>query len=405
MNMTTLRTIRDIKDLRGKRVLLRVDANVPMENGKVLDDERLWAILPTLSYLSARGAVTVIISHLGRPNGRRDKKLSLAPVAKRLAQVSGKVITFLSAPLASKEIPVAINAAVPGQIFMLENLRYDRGEESNSGSLGKLLASFAAVYVNDGFGVSHRAHASVLAVTKFLPSYAGFLMERELEVLTHVRTAPEKPSVAMIGGAKIDTKIGLIAALAKEFTTVLVGGELAVAMLKVKGFGIGASKVTPAEEKAAAKILKLKNILTPADVVVGPSDRRPGRPHVVPVATAAPFAICMRGETVYDIGPRTILAWAMIFKKAKTIVWNGPVGLFEDDRYSHGTMALARVIASRSKGRALGVVGGGETVEAIKRSGMSQYVDHISTGGGAMLEYLEGKVLPGVKPLYGKLKK
>jgi 3-phosphoglycerate kinase len=399
-----LRTIRDIKDLRGKRVLLRVDANVPVVNGEIADDERLWAILPTLSYLSARGAVVVIIAHLGRPEGRRQQKFSLTPVAKRLAQISGKIITFLPYPFASKEIPAAISAAIPGQIFMLENLRFDRGEESNSGSFAKLLASFADIYVNDGFGVSHRAHASVSAVTRFLPSYAGFLMERELVMLGHVRGKPEKPSIAMIGGAKINTKIGLIGALAKEFSIVLIGGGLANATLAARGFGVGDSGVDAEEEKAAKKVLRHKNVQTPVDVVVGPAGRRPGRPRVVPVATAKPFAICLRNESIYDIGPRTILAWAGLFKKAKTIVWNGPVGLFEDPRYSHGTMALAKMVAARSKGRALGVVGGGETVEAVKQSGMSQYIDHISTGGGAMLEYLEGKILPGVKPLYGKLK-
>ncbi len=398
-----LRTIREIKDLRGKRVLLRVDANVPFVKGEVADAERLWAILPTLSYLSARGAITVIISHLGRPTGR-EKNFSLAPIAKRLAQISGKIITFLPQSFSDKEIPTALSSAVSGQIFMLENLRFDRGEESNSGSFAKLLASFADVYVNDGFAVSHRAHASVSAITRYLPSYAGLLMERELAVLGHIAGKPEKPSIAMIGGAKINTKIGLISKLAKEFSIVFVGGGLANALLTARGFGVGESGVDADEEKAAKKILRFKNVQTPVDVVVGPASGRPGRARVVPVATKDPFAICLKNEAVYDIGPRTILAWAMLFKKAKTIVWNGPVGMFEDSRYSHGTMALAKIIAARSKGRAMGVVGGGETVEAVKQSGMSQYVDHISTGGGAMLEYLEGKILPGVKPLYGKLK-
>lgn len=400
-----LRTLRDIKDLRGKKVLLRVDANVPMARGKVMDEERLWAVLPTLKFLSARGAITIVVAHLGRPEGKRKTELSLAPVAKRLAEILGQVIVFLPEPFSSEEIPRRLDAAVAGQIFMLENLRFDRGEESNGGSFAKRLASFADVYVNDGFGVSHRAHASVSAITRYLPSYAGFLMERELEVLSHIREKPEAPSVAIVGGAKIGTKIGLISALAKKYTSVLIGGGLNNAVLCAKGFGVGASAVAKAEEDAAKKLLRLKNLIVPTDVVVGPKPGGRGAVRAVPVATDEPFAVCLGSEGVYDIGPRTILAWATLLKKAKTIVWNGPLGFFEEPRYSHGTMALAKIVAARSKGRAFGVIGGGETVEAMKKTGMSEYVDHISTGGGAMLEYLEGKVLPGVKPLYGKMKK
>jgi len=401
--MKNLRTIRNIKGLRDKRVLLRIDANVPVHDGKVLDDFRLWSVRPTIEYLTGRGAVVVILAHLGRPSGRTPK-LTLKPIAKRLSQILGRVVTFvpeLGGPLAER----ALASAVPGQVFMLENLRFDRGEESNGGSFAKKLAALGAVYVNDGFAVSHRAHASVAAITRFLPSYAGLLMERELKILDHARTKPKSPSVAMIGGAKIGTKIGLIKKLAATYDKVLVGGGLIDPILVARKFEIGGSLLDKVPAATIAPILKLKNLILPVDVLVG-NPAHPAAPiHAVPIATDVPFVICKKPECIVDIGPRTMLAWAALIKRAKTIVWNGPVGIFEVPRFSHGTMALAQLVASRSKGRTLGIVGGGETVEAMYKTGMAKWVDHISTGGGAMLEYLEGKVLPGVKPLYGKLKK
>ena len=401
--MKNLRTIRNIKGLRDKRVLLRIDANVPVHDGKVLDDFRLWSVRPTIEYLTGRGAVVVILAHLGRPSGRTPK-LTLKPIAKRLSQILGRVVTFvpeLGGPLAER----ALASAVPGQVFMLENLRFDRGEESNGGSFAKKLAALGAVYVNDGFAVSHRAHASVAAITRFLPSYAGLLMERELKILDHARTKPKSPSVAMIGGAKIGTKIGLIKKLAATYDKVLVGGGLIDPILVARKFEIGGSLLDKVPAATIAPILKLKNLVLPVDVLVG-NPAHPAAPiHAVPIATDVPFVICKKPECIVDIGPRTMLAWAALIKRAKTIVWNGPVGIFEVPRFSHGTMALAQLVASRSKGRTLGIVGGGETVEAMYKTGMAKWVDHISTGGGAMLEYLEGKVLPGVKPLYGKLKK
>jgi phosphoglycerate kinase len=401
--MKNLRTIRNIRGLRDKRVLLRIDANVPVADDKVLDDFRLWSVRPTIEYLTGRGAVVVILAHLGRPHGRAPK-LTLRPVAKRLSQILGRVVTFVPASSGSLA-ERALASAVPGQVFILENLRFDRGEESNSGSFAKKLAALGAVYVNDGFAVSHRAHASVSAITRFLPSYAGLLLERELKVLDHVRTRPAHPSVAMIGGAKIGTKIGLIKKLAKIYDKVLVGGGLVNPILVAKKFAVGASlfeKVSPA---TLAPILKLKNLVLPVDVLIGDPAKPASAIRVIPIAMDTPFVICREPNAIVDIGPRTILAWSMVIKRARTIVWNGPVGIFEVPRFSHGTMALAQLVASRAKGRALGVIGGGETVEAMYKTGIANYVDHISTGGGAMLEYLEGKTLPGIKPLYGKLKK
>jgi 3-phosphoglycerate kinase len=340
---------------------------------------------------------------LGRPSGRTPA-LTLKPIAKRLSQILGRVVTFvpeLGGPLVAR----ALASAVPGQVFMLENLRFDRGEESNGGSFAKKLAALGEVYVNDGFAVSHRADASVSAITRFLPSYAGLLMERELKVLGHARTKPKSPSVAMIGGAKIGTKIGLIKKLAATYDKVLVGGGLVDPILVARGFEIGGSLLDKVPAATIAPILKLKNLVLPVDVLVG-NPAHPAAPiHAVPIATDVPFVICKKPACIVDIGPRTMLAWAALIKRAKTIVWNGPVGIFEVPRFSHGTMALAQLVASRSKGRTLGIVGGGETVEAMYKTGMAKWVDHISTGGGAMLEYLEGKVLPGVKPLYGKLRK
>ena len=401
--MKNLRTIRNIRGLRDKRVLLRIDANVPLRNGEVADDFRLWSVRPTIEYLTGRGAVVVILAHLGRPFGRTPK-LTLRPIAKRLSQILGHVVTFVPA-LGGAAVERALASAVPGQVFMLENLRFDRGEESNSGSFAKKLAALGAVYVNDAFADSHRAHASVSAITRFLPSYAGLLMERELKVLDHVRTHPSHPSVAMLGGAKISTKIGLIKKLAAKYDKVLLGGGLINPILAAKKFEIGSSLLEKVSPATLAPILKLKNFVLPVDVLTGDPAHPAAAVHVIPIATDTPFVICRAPDAIVDIGPRTMLAWASIIKRAKTIVWNGPVGIFEVPRFAHGTMALAQLVAGRSKGKALGVVGGGETVEAMYKTGMAKWVDHISTGGGAMLEYLEGKVLPGVKPLYGKLKK
>ncbi len=399
-----LRTIRDIKGLRDKKVLLRIDANVPVKDGKVLDEFRLWAVRPTIEYLTGRGAVVVIIAHLGRPDGKRNEKYTLKPIAKRLSQILGRVVTFVP-ELGGPHAKRLVEAAVPGQVFMLENLRFDRGEESNGGSFAKKLSQFGEVYVNDGFAVSHRAHASVSAITRFLPSYAGLLMERELKILGGLLAKPKRPSVAIIGGAKIGTKIGLIKKLAAAYDKVLVGGGLINPILVAKRFEIGNSLLDKVDQATLAPILKLKNLVMPVDVLVGNADKPAAPIRSVPIATGTPFVICRKPEGIVDIGPRTMLAWGLLVKRAKTVVWNGPMGIFEVPRFAHGTMALAQAIASRAKGRALGVVGGGETVEAMYKTGMAKWVDHISTGGGAMLEFLEGKVLPGVKPLYGRMKK
>jgi phosphoglycerate kinase len=396
-----LRTVRDIKKLRDKRVLVRIDANVPIADGEPSDDFRLRAALPTIEYLSGRGAVVIIAAHLGRPKGR-DPKLTLLPIARRLAKMTSKLVSFIPDIDKAED---ALESAVPGQIFMLENLRFDRGEESNGGSFAKKLARLADAFVNDGFSVSHRAHASVVAVTRYLPAYAGFLMERELKILGHVMQKPARPAVAMMGGAKIDTKAGLIKELAKRFDYVLLGGGLVNPILAAKGFGLGASLSSPSAEKIAKPLLKLKNIVIPSDVLVG-QDKKPSAPaRLVPIDEDLPIVICRKPQGIVDIGPRTMLAWSGIVKKAKTIVWNGPLGIYETPRFSHGTVALARLVASRGKGRTLAVVGGGETIAALDRTGMAKWVDHVSTGGGAMLEFLEGKTLPGVKPLYGKAAK
>jgi phosphoglycerate kinase len=399
-----LRTITDLKHLRGARVLVRIDANVPMHAGAVRDDARLIAALPTIEYLTGRGAIVILLAHLGRPNGRTVKELSLAPVARRLSQLSGRMVGVVP-DVGGEASERAIAAAVPGQVLMLENLRFDKGEESNSGSFAKRLALLGSAYVNDAFGDAHRAHASVVAITRYHTPYAGLLMERELRVLTHVRTAPRSPSVLMLGGAKISGKIGVIRALGKSYDAVLLGGGLVNAVLAAQGFGIGSSYNERGTRALALQVLKMKNLVLPADVLVGNVQKPSASVRVVPIATDAPFSICKGSETLVDIGPRTILRYAQLLKRARTIVWNGPMGIFETPRFAHGTIALARVIAARSRGRALGVVGGGETVEAIDRTKMAGYIDHVSTGGGAMLEFLEGRVLPGVKPLYAAMRR
>jgi len=404
-----LRTIKEIKDLKGKRVLLRVNFNVPLLNGKVADDSRIKAALPTIEYLLARGAKIILVSHLGRPKGV-DKKYSLAPVAKRLEKLLGRKIKLVE----RKE--------VGGNIVMLENVRFNLGEEKNDSKFAKELAGLADIYVNDAFPDSHRAHASIVGVTKYLPSYAGLRLEQEVSVLSALLKKPKKPFVALIGGAKIFDKIGAIKNLSEKAGKILLGGALANNFLKAMGYEVGASLVEVEGVKLAKSLLKNKKIILPLDVVVGMKDGK--KAMVVDIARLSSrevqiikqsssllhkilrFArgsnlnvICKKPLAILDIGPKTILEYAKQLKKAKTLIWNGPMGLYEVKQFSHGTMALGRLFASRSKGLAYGVAGGGETIDALDKTGLAEYVDWISMGGGAMLEFLEGKNLPGIKVL------
>jgi len=385
--------------LKGKKVLLRVDFNVPLKKigGKitVADDTRIVAAVPTINYLLAAGAKVILMSHLGDPGGKIKAELSLKPIGAALAKIL-RMKGAAPADWVGKKGLEKIEAMANGELILLENLRFHPGEEKNDPKFAEGLASLADIYVNDAFAAAHRAHASIVGVTKFLPSYAGFLMEKEISVLGGLLLNPKKPFIAMIGGAKISTKIGVIENLLKKVDSLLLGGALVNNFFKAAGYGIDNSVFEAKELKTAKKLLTNKKIVLPVDFVVG--DFKGKKAWVIKVP-AKKAELCKKPYAMLDVGPETVRKYAQIIRRAQTIVWNGPMGYFEIPKYSHGSVALGQLVAARSKGKVFGVVGGGETIEAIEKTGMAGYVDHISTGGGAMLEFLEGKILPGVKPL------
>ena len=400
-----LKSIKSIKDLRGKRVLLRVDFNVPLHNGKIdrEGDQRLRAVVPTLKYLIDRGSIIILISHLGRPAAANagqekwDKRFGLNPVAHHLEKLLKMSVHFLGDKIGTRGLAKKVKLFRPGEIIMLENLRFYKGEEQDDKIFARKLAALGQIYVNDAFAVSHRAHASVSAVTKFLPSYAGPLLVAEVENLGKLLRKPKRPFVVLLGGAKISTKIGLIKNLVKIADKILIGGALANNFLKARDAELGASFYEKNYIGETRKLLISPKIMLPVDFLVSESVKKSvnmRRQHF-PVALH-------KKETIVDMGPHTILEFAAVIKAAKTIVWNGPLGITEVPDFSHGSLALARIIAAKSSGSAFGVVGGGDTIPVLERTGQAAFVDFVSTGGGAMLEFLEGKMLPGVAPLIVK---
>jgi len=387
--LNSIKSIRQVKKLAGKRVLLRADFNVPMkEDGKVMDDYKIVAGLPTIRFLMRYKCKIIIITHLGRPKGERVKKYSLLPVAKHLGRLLDKKVGFVDNCF-GLEAGTAVGKMKPGEILMLENLRFAEGEETNNKKFARQLASLADIYVNDAFANSHRKHASMAAIKKYLPSYAGLLLAEEVENLNKI-ICPRQPLVAVIGGAKIGTKISFLKKISRKSFKVLIGGALANNFFAARGMEVGKSLVDKKSIKLAES-LKAKNILLPIDVVV--SDRKDGRGSA---EVKNPFKV-NKDEIILDIGPKTIRLYSLFLKKAQTIIWNGPMGVFEQAHFKHGTLSIARAIASRSRGRAFGVVGGGETIKALKMTRMDNYVDWISTGGGAMLAFLNGAKMPGLK--------
>lgn len=370
--------------------MLRADFNVPMERGRVADDYKIVAGLPTIRFLLRYNCKIIIITHLGRPEGRIEKKYSLAPVARHLGKLLDKKVNFADDCVGLKS-GTAVGKMKPGEILMLENLRFSKGEGKNDKKFARQLAGLADVYVNDAFANSHRRHASMSAIKKYLPSYAGLLLPEEVENLNKI-FHPRPPLVAVIGGAKIGTKISFLKKISRKSFKVLIGGALANNFFASRGMEIGQSLVDKESIKLAGR-LKQKNILLPIDVVV--SDKKDGGGP----AEAKNIFKVNKNEKILDIGPKTIRLYSLFLKKAQTIIWNGPMGMFEKEHFKHGTLAIARVIASRSRGRAFGVAGGGETIEALKMTGMENYVDWISTGGGATLAFLNGEPMPGLKGL------
>ncbi len=391
--MFNKKTVRDI-DVKGKRVLVRVDFNVPTKEGKVGDDTRIRAALPTINYLLENGAAVILCSHLGRPKGGPDPKYSLRPVAEYLSGLMGKPVAFADDCIgASAE--AAAKALKPGEVLVLENTRFYPEEEKNDLEMARKLASLADLFVNDAFGTAHRAHASTEGVTHFLPGVAGFLLEKEIKYLGQAVADPKRPFVAILGGAKISDKIGVIRNLLGKADAILIGGGMANTFFKAQGFAMGDSLVEAEALETAAALLKDASgkLHLPADVVLADKFDAEAEKKVMHMANVPD------GWRVLDIGPETVAAYAKVIQGAGTVVWNGPMGVFEFPRFAEGTYGVAKAVAESS---AVSVIGGGESVAAVQQSGMADKITHISTGGGASLEMLEGLVLPGVAALQDK---
>ncbi len=389
----TLRTI-DALDVVRKRVLLRVDFNVPLENGEITDDTRIRAALPTIKALLDRDAIVIACSHLGRPKGKRVAELSLKPVASRLSELLDRDVAFAS-DVVGPEAETMAQSLQPGQIGLIENLRFEPGEEANEPEFAKQLAGLCDVYVNDAFGAAHRAHASTEGVAHLLPSAAGLLMEREVSALTKVLENPAKPVVLILGGAKVSDKIDVIKSFLSRAQSILIGGGMANTFLLAKGLEIGKSLAEPdvvdlanelmADAKATGVDLKL-----PIDAVIASNPDAGKESSNVSVDAVPP------DQSIFDIGPETVADFAGSISSAGTIVWNGPMGMFEREPFDAGTAAIAKLVADAN---GFSLVGGGDSVAAITEAGLDDDIDHVSTGGGASLEFLEGKQLPGIAVL------
>jgi phosphoglycerate kinase len=391
--MFNKKTIRDI-DVKGKRVLVRVDYNVPIKDGKVGDDTRIRAAMPTLDYLLKGGAAVILCSHLGRPKEGPDPKYSLRPVADYLGNLLGKPVAFAEDCIGAKA-ETAAKALKPGDVLLLENTRFHPEEEKNNPEMAKQLAGLADIYVNDAFGSAHRAHASTEGVAKFLPAVAGFLMEKEIQYLGAAVADPKKPFVAILGGAKISDKIGVIKNLLAKADTVLIGGGMANTFFKAQGYPVADSLVEDGAIETAKEVLKQAGtkLRLPVDVVIGDKFDASAA-HKVMETGPVPD-----GWRILDIGPETVEHYAKVIKGAKTVVWNGPMGVFEFPEFAKGTFGVAKAVADSG---ATSIIGGGESVAAVRQSGLAGKITHISTGGGASLEMLEGLTLPGVAVLQDK---
>ncbi len=388
--MFNKKTVRDI-DVKGKKVFVRVDFNVPVKDGVVGDDTRIRAALPTIQYLLDQGAAVILASHLGRPKGGPDPKYSLKPVADYLANLLGKPVAFAEDCIG----PVAEAAAAalkPGEVLVLENTRFHPEEEKNDEGMSKALAKLADVYVNDAFGSAHRAHASTAGIAAHLPAVAGFLLEKEIKYLGQAIDDPKRPFVAILGGAKISDKIGVIKNLLKKADTILIGGGMANTFFKAQGYPMGDSLVEEEALETARQLLGegRDKIRLPVDVVIADQFDAQAESRVMPVGPVPD------GWRILDIGPETVASYSKVISGAGTVVWNGPMGVFEFPKFAEGTYGIARAVASSG---AISVIGGGESVAAINQSGLADKITHISTGGGASLEMLEGLELPGVAAL------
>lgn len=386
------KTITDI-DVSGKRALVRVDFNVPLQDGVVTDDRRIRAALPTIEYLLKNGAAVVLMSHLGRPKGQVVDSLKMDPVAARLSELLGRQVKKLD-DCVGEAVETAVNAMQPGDVILLENTRFHPEEKKNDLQFAAQLAKLGDVYVNDAFGSAHRAHASTAGVTQFLrPAVAGFLLAKELDYLGKALSNPEPPFLAILGGAKVSDKIGVIENLLPKVDALLIGGGMANTFFAAQGLSMGASLVEKDAIETAKSLLETSGdkLFLPVDAVIADKFDANADARIVPVDEVP------AGWMILDIGPATIAHFANRLAAAKTVVWNGPMGVFEFPRFAEGTFAVARALADLND--ATTIIGGGDSAAAVQLSGLADKISHISTGGGASLEFLEGKTLPGVAAL------
>ncbi|NPV71860.1 MAG: phosphoglycerate kinase [Firmicutes bacterium] len=388
------KTIRDI-EVGGRRVFVRVDFNVPVDSqGNITDDTRIRAAIPTIEYLADRRARVILASHFGRPKGKPEDAYRLNRIAERLSALLGRPVRKMD-DCVGDEVRLAVTSMNDGDVVLLENVRFHPGEEKNDESFAKALASLAEVYVNDAFGAAHRAHASTAGVAKFLPAVAGFLMEKEVEALSRVLESPARPFVAVLGGAKVSDKIGVLENLTGKADALILGGGMANTFLRSRGYSMGKSLVEEDKLGVAASVIEKASrsgteVMLPTDFIVAEKMEAGAATRTV-VADAVPD-----GWMALDIGPKSAAAFAEAIKGARTVFWNGPMGVFEIEQFSKGTVAVANAIAGSG---AMSVVGGGDSVAAVEKAGVAEKMGHISTGGGASLEFVEGRELPGVASL------
>ena len=381
------KTIKDI-DLQGKRVLVRVDFNVPLENGHVSDDTRIQAALPTIEYLLEKDTALILASHLGRPKGTKNPQLSLQPVAERLAEILEAPVYFVEECIGPKAKKAATELKC-GEILVLENTRFHNGEKANDPQMAKQLASLAEIFVNDAFGTAHRSHASTVGVAAYLPTVAGFLMEKEIRYLGEMTTSPKMPYIAILGGAKVSGKIKAIRNLLSKADKILMGGGMANTFFKAKGYDMANSLVEEESIHIAKELLEKagNRLYLPIDMVIANDFSVEAERKVLPLGDVP------AGWQILDIGPETVRTYGEIIASAGTIIWNGPMGVFEFPPFAQGTFDLAKAVAESS---AISIIGGGDSAAAAKQSGLAKQFTHISTGGGASLQMLEGTTLPGL---------